>query len=314
MKKKEAEFLSSNRKTKIHVISWIPEETPKGILQIAHGMVEYIERYDDFARFMAENGYLVTGNDHLGHGASVTKDEDHGYFGHPDGNRHVIDDMHHLREITEGEAAQTYGAGIPYFMLGHSMGSFLLRQYITMYGEGLAGGIIMGTGYQSPATLSAGKFLCMILSVAKGWKGRSGIVNNMAIGAYNKQFEPARTPADWLTNDEEIVDKYVSDPWCSFTFTINGYYQMFTGIQAASNKKNIDNIPKDLPLLVVSGANDPVGDNGKGVEKVYDMYRGAGITDLGMKLYEGDRHEILNELDKDTVYSDILDWITERTV
>lgn len=313
MKKQESEFLSSNRKTKIHVISWIPEGDLKGVLQIGHGMVEYIDRYDDFASFMAENGYYVTGNDHLGHGASVTKNEEHGYFGHPEGNKHVIEDMHHLRELIQGELPGQHGTDIPYFMLGHSMGSFLLRQYITMYGKGLAGAIIMGTGYQPGSVVAGGKMLCRLISIAKGWKGRSSFIDNMAIGAYNKQFEPARTRADWLTKDEQIVDKYVSDPWCSFTFTINGYYQMFTGIQTASDKRNIERIPKDLPLLIVSGDKDPVGDNGKGAKMVHDIYQKSGIEDIKMKLYEGDRHEILNELDKETVYSDILEWISDRS-
>ena len=331
MKKKQFEFLSSDTKTMIHATKWVPEGEIKGVLQICHGMVEYMGRYDDYARFMADKGFYVVGNDHLGHGGSVMRDEDHGFFGHPDGNKHVIGDIHHMRELTEldlidicekrikerdGEdaAADAYkkALSIPYFMLGHSMGSFLLSQYLTIHGGGLDGAIIMGTGRQPAALLKSGKAVCRALAAVKGWRTRSRMVYMMAFGKYNDRIENARTIQDWLTRDEAIVDAFLHDPWCTYMFTLNAFHQMFEGMLAAADKKEIAKIPKDLPVLLVSGSEDPVGDYGKGVKKVYDSYVRAGIRDIKMKLYKGDRHEILNELDRETVYDDILEWISEH--
>ena len=281
MTKNEFTFNSADKKTTIYATEWVPGGDVRAVLQIAHGMVEYIGRYDGFASFLADHGFYVVGNDHLGHGRSVTSDEEHGFFAHPDGNACVISDMDRLRLITQEKYP-----GVPYFMLGHSMGSFLLRQYLTMYGKGLAGAVIMGTGSQPGAVLSAGKALCRMIAAFKGWHHRSSMVNNIAFGSYIKPFEPARTQTDWLTRDENIVDAYNADPWCTYMFTVNGDYQMFT-----------------------SGAEDPVGDQGKGVTAVYDSYVKAGIENIDIKLYDGDRHEILNELDKSEVYADLLAWL-----
>lgn len=307
MTRNEFTYLSANGSTKIHVIEWIPETEVRAVLQISHGMVEYIARYDEFARFLAGNGIYVTGNDHLGHGESVDKDEDHGFFGDPNGNGWVIRDMQKLRELTEEKYP-----GKPYFMLGHSMGSFLLRQYLTKYGAGLAGAIIMGTGQQPGGVLRIGKMLCKSIAAFKGWRYRSSFINNMAFGGYNKAFEPARTPVDWLSRNEQNVDKYLADPWCTFMFTVNAYYQMFAGIERAQDPRNIAKIPKDLPVFFVSGKKDPVGAQGKGVDEVYEAYQKAGLKDLQKKLYPDDRHEILNELDREVVYQDLLDWIIEQ--
>lgn len=305
--KQDFYYLSKDEKTQIHASEWIPEGTPRAILQICHGMVEYIGRYADFAQYLSGNGFYLTGNDHLGHGESVVSDDMHGYFGKDRGNEYVIGDIHELRCRT----AEKF-PGVPYFMLGHSMGSFLLQQYIEMYGEGLKGAIIMGTGSQPKAVLKAGKLLCRTMSAFRGQMYRSSLVDNTAFGSYNKRFEPARTTHDWLTKDEKIVDKYLADPWCTFMFTVNAYYQMFRGMEYLQNKDHIAQIPKDLPLLLVSGAEDPVGDFGKGVTQAYESYKEAGIRDLQMKLYPGDRHEILNELDRQQVYEDLKNWLEAR--
>ncbi|MCC8141654.1 MAG: alpha/beta hydrolase [Lachnospiraceae bacterium] len=305
--KKHFTYQSTDGQTKIHAIAWEPEGDPVAVLQICHGMVEFIDRYDPFASFLMQQGYYVVGNDHLGHGESVTSDEKHGYFAEPDGNACVIGDIHTLRKMTRDAFPD-----LPYFMLGHSMGSFLVRQYIESYGEGLAGVIIMGTGYQSGSTLSLGKMMCRTSAATHGWDYRSERINNMAFGSYNQQFEPARTSMDWLSKEEDVVDAYLNHPWCTFQFTVNGYYNLFSGMQAARDSQQIQQIPKDLPMLFVSGACDPVGENGKGVEKAYQLYERAGIKDLSMKLYENDRHEILNESDRDVVYADLLAWLEEH--
>jgi alpha-beta hydrolase superfamily lysophospholipase len=304
MKKNVFKYRSQDGVTEIHAIEWLPEREVVGVLQICHGMVEYIDRYDEFARYMTNRGFYVTGHDHLGHGQSIQSEEDHGYFQEQNGNRYVIGDIHMLRRKTEKRYPD-----VPYYMLGHSMGSFLLRQYLTRYGEGLTGAVIMGTGYQPAPVLWLGQTLCKIIAKKKGWRYRSEFVNNLSFGAYNKRFEPGETSKEWITSDKEKLDQYVKDPLCSFMFTIGGYYQMFEGMKVLTRRADTERIPKNLPLLLVSGADDPVGDFGKGVRKVYAGYQKIGIRDVSMKLYQGDRHEILNETDRAKVYEDIYRWI-----
>lgn len=302
-------YQSQDGVTRIHAIEWIPDRPVQAVLQICHGMVEYIDRYDEFARYLADHGYYVTGHDHLGHGKSVQDDSCHGYFHETKGNEYVIGDIHRLRKRTRKKYPD-----VPYFILGHSMGSFLVRQYIELYGKGLNGVIIMGTGSQPAPLLTAGKLLCRVIAAFKGWNYRSQLIDNMAFASYNKRFEPARTDKDWLTKDEKIVDAYLAHPWCSFRFTVNSYYHMFRGIQFLQKKKNIRKIPRDLPLFFVAGADDPVGNFGKSVQKVYKIYQVCQIKDVQIKLYANDRHEILNETDREDVYKDLLNWIEEKIV
>ncbi len=308
MMKKDFYYLSRDGKTQIHAIKWIPKGEIRGILQICHGMVEYIERYDEFASYMCEQGYCVIGHDHLGHGKSINTEADYGYFPEQDGNRFVIGDVQQLRVMTEKEHAN-----LPYLMLGHSMGSFLLRQYLTMYGEGLAGAVIMGTGYQPMAVLVAGQQLCRITAFFKGWRYRSKFVDNLSFGGFNKRFEPGETARDWVTSDRKLCRKYVEDPLCMFRFTLGGYYQMFEGMKVLARKESIERIPKDLPILFTAGMDDPVGAFGKNVKKVYKKYKDAGIEKTAIKLYAGSRHEILNETNREQVYEDLYSWC-ERCV
>ena len=305
--KQEFYYPSKDGLTQIHAIEWIPETKVRAVLQIAHGMVEFIDRYDRFATFMASQGFYVVGNDHLGHGKSVTDESQLGYFAKHDGNFCVLGDMQQLREDTQKKYPD-----VPYFLLGHSMGSFLARQFIEKFGEGLSGAIIMGTGYQPTATLDLGIALTGVLQKARGGHYRSAMINNTTLGSYNAKFEPGRTKNDWLTKDEAIVDAYEANPLNQFMFTVNGYYNLFRGIRYAQRQENLDKIPKSLPILVVSGANDPVGEFGKGPKIVAQTYRDTGIKDVTLKLFENDRHEILNELDRETVDAFILDWLTAR--
>ena len=305
--KQEFFYPSGDGMTQIHAIEWIPETEVRGILQIAHGMVEFIDRYDRFAKFMASHDFYVVGNDHLGHGKSVTGESQLGYFAKHDGNACVLGDMQQLREETRKKYPD-----VPYFLLGHSMGSFLARQFIEKFGEGLSGAIIMGTGYQPMATLNLGIALTSVLQRLRGGYYRSTMINNMVLGSYNASFKPGRTNCDWLTKDEAIVDAYVANPLNQFVFTVNGYNNMFRGIRYAQRQANLERIPKNLPILVISGQNDPVGEFGKGPEIVAETYRKTGIQDVTLKLFPDDRHEILNELDKDAVDRYLLDWIEVR--
>lgn len=301
-------FPSKDGNTEIHTIEWKPDKEVKAVLQLCHGMVEYIGRYDEFAQFLCDKGYYVVGNDHLGHGKSVQAKSEYGFFNEKYGNVCVLGDIHTLRQRT----AKKY-PDVPYFMLGHSMGSSLLRQYIEMYGNGLAGVVLMGTVEDhSKAALLFGKRLCRIMAAFRGWHYRSKLVDDLAIGGYNKKFKPARTQADWITSDYERLEKYATDPLCTFRFTVNAYYNMFLGMINMQRKESVYMIPKGLPVLFVSGAEDPVGGFGKGVRKIYEKYRAAGIQDVALRLYTGDRHEILNETDRQQVYEDLLGWFEDH--
>ncbi len=308
--KQELLYYSADKKTKIHYIKWIPKEVEIiAILQISHGMLEHIKRYDDFAQYLAEKGILVVGNDHLGHGDSLLNEECRGFFCENNGNKVVLQDINELKNIIKKEYPN-----IPYFILGHSMGSYLIRQYITIYDNDIQGAIIMGTGNQPYALVKSGQLITKLIASVKGWKYRSVLVNNMAIGGYNKHFESCRTSVDWLSCDEKNVDDYINDSKIDFIFTLNAYYNMFKGILSLYHKKNLNKIPKNLPVFFVSGENDPVGGFGKHVQKVYEIYKNIGMSDVSLKLYKNFRHEILNEIDRKTVYDDVFNWINKHII
>lgn len=298
---KEFYFTSKDGLTDIHAVEWIPEGEVKSVLQLIHGMVEHIERYDDFGNYMASKGVYVVGHSHLGHGKSLISREHRGYFAHPNGNDCMIGDIHQLRKI----AGEKYPK-VPYFMLGHSMGSFLLRQYLGQFEAGLSGAVIIGTGDRSSIVVETGKIVCKLLACAKGWKHRSNFVNSFVTGGFEKKMGRG-----WLSRNTENIKTYMADPMCGFVFTLNAFYNMFDGMSKMNAQEKSGKVPKELPLLFAAGSEDPVGDCGKGVENVYRRYVKKGARNAALKIYEGDRHEILNELDKDVVYEDILKWIEE---
>lgn len=305
MKTHTFQFLSADKGTKIHGVEWEPDQgTIRGVLQITHGMVEYIERYEEFAEYMTQQGFLVVGHDHLGHGESVASKEYWGYFAPKNGSDILVEDMNQVRK-----RVQQSHPGIPYFMLGHSMGSFLLRKYLSKYGENLSGAIIMGTGTQPDGMVRFGKAFCKFLAVFRGWSHRSSFVDSMAFSGNNRRFKSEQMKNAWLTKDQAIVSAYNHEPKCSFKFTLNGFYNLFDTIHYINQPEHINAIPKKLPLFLVSGADDPVGGYGEGVKKAYETYENAGIEDVTWKLYPTDRHEILNELDKVDIYEDIYTWI-----
>ena len=310
MIKKDFYYPSSDGMTRIHAIMWEPDGEPVGIVQIIHGMVEFIDRYDEFARYLTEHNFLVCGEDHLGHGESVISDEYHGYFGR-NGNAWVIADIHKLRTIMQKEYP-----GVKYLMLGHSMGSFLVRQYITEengdYAKGLSGVVVMGTGWQPDAVLRMGKAIARMLGTDKVGK-EAKLIDVISFGQYLKKIPDARTLSDWLTKDNDIVDKYVANPWNQFHFTPNAYYHMFAGMQKAHDTKRMKNLPEGLPLLLTSGAEHPVGNWGEGVRKAYQVYVENSPCRVDIRLYEDDRHEILNETCREQVYEDIFNWLGTKT-
>ena len=305
--KQEFYYPSKDGLTQIHAIEWIPETKVRAVLQIAHGMVEFIDRYDRFATFMASQGFYVVGNDHLGHGKSVADEFQYGYFAEHDGNQCVLGDMQQLRKDTQKKYPD-----VPYFLLGHSMGSFLARQFIEKYGEGLAGAIIMGTGQQNAAMVAGGRLAATVVGKKHGFDKFNETIGGLAFGAYNKPFEPKRTNYDWLSVNAENVDRYIADPFCGGDATVGLFLDMLGGIGFICKQSNVVKMDMGTPILFISGAMDPVGDLGKGVRKAYNSFRKAGVKDVELKLYPGLRHEILNEKEKDQVYADILAWIEKH--
>lgn len=303
----EYTFASTNGRTKIRVRRCDPDRPAVGVVQIAHGVAEHIERYEGFMRFLAENGYVAVGSDHLGHGASITDESELGWFAENDGWDLIVSDMHRVHDtVFAGDP------GVPYFLFGHSMGSFAARTYLIKYPAELDGAIICGTGQQSASLVSTGKATASLICRLRGTKYRSKLLAGMAFGSYNKAFEPKRTNSDWLSRDEAVVDKYEADPLCGYIPTAGLFRDMMGGIEFISKEENLEKMRKDLPVLFISGEMDPVGDNGKGPERACAAFKKAGMKDVSIKLYPDCRHELLNELNKEEVMADVLAWLNAR--
>ena len=313
MIKNEYTFLSSNNKTNIHAITCLPRDGKiTKVFQMIHGMFEYIERYLPFFEYLTNKGFLIVGHDHLGHGQSINTKEDLGYFGEPNPNELLIQDIHTLRKMTQEKYPN-----IPYFMCGHSMGSYLLREYVCIYNDGLAGIILLGTGYASSCISSIGITFCKVMSCFKGTHHRSKLAKKLSMetGPYKKyDMNKVDIYNSWITRDAEIVKIYNEDVKVNFDFTLNGFLGVMQAILYSCNPSNVIKMKKDLPILLVSGDCDPVGDNGEGVKKSYELIKMVGSQDVTMKLYENARHEVLNELNREEVYEYIKVWLEEKTL
>lgn len=308
MRKEEFYFDSRDKVTRLHGVRWIPDGEICAIVQIAHGMVEYINRYQEFAEFLTGKGYLVTGHDHLGHGLSVATETNYGYFcDKKESTTVLVRDIHRLKKMT-----QEMYPGIPYYLLGHSMGSFLSRKYITMYGTGIDGVLLIGTGGQKNRRLLIGRMVASCLGVLKGWDYRSSFIDRIAFGKFNQKIQDPSTKNDWLSREKKNVLAYNADKYCNFIFTTNGFYTLFSLIAEVQQEDNLKRIPLSLPVYLAAGKDDPVGHYGKDVEDVYQCYKDLGIEDVSIKLYENDRHELLNETDRADVYADIAVWLEKH--
>lgn len=301
----EFTFPSSDGVHSISASLWLPEaEPPRAVVQIIHGVAEYAGRYDTLARFLADHGFAVCGDDHLGHGRTAMQDSRFGYFASHDGWTLVVADERTLRQQM-GERFPD----LPYFLLGHSMGSFMARTYLCRYPGEVSGALLSGTGQESALAVAAGKLLASLIGRLRGFDHSSALVNSLALGAYNRQFAPNRTTADWISRDEAVVDAYLKDPLCSFIPTVGLYRDMLGGLQYISSRRALSQMDPATPVYLFSGDRDPVGSNGKGVETVCGYFRDCGTKDLTMKLYPGGRHEMFNELNRDEVLSDVLAWL-----
>lgn len=308
MKKEEFYFDSRDNRSRIHAVMYTPEDRePICVVQIIHGMAEYVERYEEFARFLTERGFAVTGNDHLGHGKSVGEDKRYGYFCEQDPATVVVRDAHRLKKMTQ----QRYPA-VPYVIVGHSMGSFILRNYLTMYGSGITGAVIMGTGFKTRGAMAAGRFMVQLQKLFLGPEHVSRFCDKVSFGSYNKRIPDAKTDFDWLCKDADSVQRYIDDPLCGQIFTLNGFQTLTELIARAHDPKRLRKIPASLPLLVISGDADPLGGYGKGIPKVCDGLRAAGVRDVEMRLWETGRHELLNEPERAQIMEEIYSWMQKH--
>ena len=308
MKSSEFYFKSTKDNLDIHVYKWEPEnKNPIGIVQISHGMSETAIRYEYFAKNLTDNGYIVYINDHRGHGLTAKTIDNVGYLADSDGFTYLVEDINTLTNIIKEE-----NEDLPIFLFGHSMGSFASQRYIMEYGNNIDGLILSGSNGKHGFILNIAEKIINYEIKRKGRLHRSKALDSLIFGGNNKKFKSPRTEFDWLSRDEKEVDKYIEDPFCGVLFTCGFFYDFIKGLQEIEDKENLKKVPLDLPIYIMSGDKDPIGKNGKGVLRLRDRYIKLGVKDVLCKLYEGGRHEMLNETNKDEVIRDILNWINEK--
>ena len=278
-------------------------KNPKIVLQICHGMAEHIRRYKDFALFLEKQGIRVFGMDNRGHGKTCEAEEERGHIADEEGDIKLIEDVYDLNKYIKEQFPNK-----KVVIFGHSMGSVIVRNFLIEYSDCVDGAIICGTTEQYGMKHRVAMLLARILTKRNGNK-RSNFVNRLGFKGYNSRIKNKNTDFDWLTRDEKIVDNYILDKDCGFLCTNTFFLGLITLIREASDKKNLENINKDLPIFFISGKADPVGSYGKGVLKGYRMYKKAGLKNVKIKLYAQMRHEVLNEIDKDKVYLDIYKFL-----
>ncbi len=301
--KKEDSFISVNGVNKVFWTEWVPDEMPViAVLQIAHGMSEHIDRYEDFALYLNKYGIAVAGNDHVGHGRS-SDPADYGHMGESDGWKTLVGDVETLNAKLHEEYPE-----VPISVMGHSMGSFVVRAWLADHGRNCDRFIIMGTAGKNPA-LKAGLAMTRGLKKRKGGRAVSGVINGMAFGSYGRKIKNPRTAYDWLSTEESAVDRYVADPACGFPFTLAGFEDLFTMLNRVNSKRWYGEVPKDKPILLISGFDDPVGSYGKGPAEVCDGLKEAGCKEVSLLLFENMRHEVLNEKGKEAVYKELRDFL-----
>ena len=290
---------------KIHCCKWTPEGEPRAVVQIVHGIAEFIERYDTFANFLNEHGILVVAEDHMGHGQSINGNGVQGYF--HGGWFGAVADTYHLLKVTQEEYPE-----LPYILFGHSMGSFMARTILCKYPDsGIAGAVICGTGWQPAFALPVLAKLIDTMNRKAGETAPNKMLNDMIFGAYNNKVEHKRTTHDWLTRDDKIVDAYIAHPLCGFIPSGGLLRDMMKGIYYVEQPKNLQNMKKHLPVLFIAGKEDPVGPYGKGVEQAHKAFQKAGMVRTSIKLYPDCRHEILNETNRQEVYQNVLTWLLQ---
>lgn len=304
----EHSFLSKDGKNTVCGRIYVPnEDKVRGVIQLSHGMTDHVGRYERLAEFFTSHGFVFAGNDHLGHGKSVSDEDDFGFFASSGGTALLLHDLHAFNKYLRERFAR-----VPIILMGHSMGSFLARLYANKYPHTVSGVIIHGTAGKN-SLAGVGKALIKIIKLFKGEKYRSPLVTSMSVGAYRKCFQNENPDTAWLTRDAEAVKTRTTDKFTSFTFTLSGYYDLFTMLDNCNKKKWYKEYPKQMPTLIMSGSDDPVGNFGKGPNEVYKQLLISGCTDVQLKIYDGARHELFNEYGRETVFSDMLAF-AERVI
>lgn len=297
-------YFKDSKGQEIHAYRWFPEGAVKAIVQISHGMAETAARYERFGEFLTSQGYGVYVNDHRGHGKTAKSVENLGYMGEGDAFEDMVQDMYELNEVIHEE-----NDGLKVFLFGHSMGSFLSQRYLQIHGKSIDGMILSGTNGKQGIIVDFGRLISKMEMKKKGPKAQSERMNSLSFGGYNRVFKPCRTDFDWLTRDEKEVDKYVADEFCGTVFTTSFYYYFLTGLKNLYKNENLKHVPRDIPILIFAGAKDPVGNSGKGILKLYNMYKELKVDHVNYKLYREGRHEMLNELNREEVMNDVLEWL-----
>lgn len=307
---------SSDGSTRIVGDLWLPPDgaRPVAVIQLVHGMAEHIRRYDAFARELAACGCVVAGHDHLGHGRSIADAADPasswGVLVPGAGADHLVSDVQAVRTWLDERFPD-----VPHAMFGHSMGSFVLRTFLAKHGRGLAGAVVCGTGWQPPAALAFGRLMTSAIGSVRGWSTRSRFVDGLAVGAYARAFA-REEGADlaWLTRDRAAQEAYRADPASGFVFSVSAYHELFRLVGMAQDASLVAGMPADLPVLLISGSDDPVGGMGKAVPRVAALMRSCGVRDVEEKLYPGARHELVNETNRAEVIADIVAWYRRKGV
>lgn len=303
MQKQEFNYMSSNGSTLIHCVKWVPEN-PIGVIQIVHGITEHIDRYEEFANYMVNQGYIVIGNDHLGHGKSIITDKPKMFIGELGSWNYLVKDINTLYEIITEEYK------LPIYLIGFSLGSFVSRHYLIDYNPNYQKVILVGTGIQPNIVLNILKLIVKGEVKKIGVENTSKFIRELSFGTYNKQIKDAKTDYDWLTSSEEEINKYINDPLVGKDTTGSLFYELLDGMVYTSKLSNIKKM-KELPILLLSGLDDPVGSKGNGVKKLENIYKKNNI-DVSLKLYEGKRHDLFHETNKLEVFNDILTYIKKE--
>lgn len=307
-------YPSHDNASTIRALVWEPDDaarpdfSPRAVVQIVHGMSEHVERYAPFAEFLVGRGFVVCANDHVGHGKTAGE-RDLGHMPLANGADVLVEDVHALRE----KVCERYPHA-RHVMFGHSMGSFVTRVYLTRHADGLSAAILCGTGQQPRIQTVAGRVITRLIAQTRGERHVSRFVDSLGAGAYGRAIKDARTDVDWISSDPDVVDEYIADPLCGQPFTVGAYATLASLVADATDARLARRVPKDLPLLFVAGAEDPVGDCGRGVARAVDEYRNAGVRLVEMGIYPGARHEILNEPCHEAVWHDVEEFLARQGI
>jgi alpha-beta hydrolase superfamily lysophospholipase len=291
----------------VHVHTWTPTGTPRGLVQIHHGMAEHGARYAPLAEALTDRGFVVWAPDHRGHGQSVPVGQTHGHLADDDGWDRAVADL-----IQLNKRFRTEHPDLPMCLVGHSMGSFLTMQVLMEHGQDLAGVVLTGSNGHPGALRHVGALVVRIEERRLGVHGQSALIDKMSFGAFNKGIANPRTAFDWLSRDPDQVDAYVADPRCGFRLSTRSWKQFLHALRLVHRDDHIARIPQDLPVLICSGDEDPVGELGAGVTRLADAWRAAGMTQVSLHLVPGARHEVFNETDRDETIALVAEWLEAR--